>query len=159
MYAAPKKLRPRLRIVLQLLESGMKHTDIAKLTGYHPNRIYQIATMRDVRIQEIRKQARTQIEEGIIDLGQRFRAMAAVAFERQVELMKQTEDKATARLASKYILEVAGYSPVRKQATITAQVPQQEFIDAVARMEKTDEVERRAEEWNFRLPEKTNDHP
>lgn len=145
--SAPKKLRPRIRLVLQLLESGLKQKEIARMTGYTETRISQIASLRDPRCLAIRKEARERMDETTIDVGARIRKMANEALSRQAEIMRQERDLGNARLASKFILEVAGYTPVKKQATLTANVPTEEFVKAVERMEVADEVRDRAKEW------------
>jgi hypothetical protein len=67
--------------------------------------------------------------------------------------MRQEDDKNVRRLASKFILEVAGYSPVKKQFNVGTQVPPDQFIEAVARMEQADAARDRKDEWAFKLPE------
>lgn len=153
-YQVPQKLRPRLRLVFQLIETGLPPKDIAKMTGYSYNRVIQLANIKHPRFEALRAEIRRKVTDNIVDVSAKFKALADEALKRQVELMRQQDDKPTARLASKFILEVSGHSPVRKQINASIQVPTQEFIDAVQRMDKSDEVEERAHEWAFQPPVK-----
>lgn len=144
------KLRPRIRLVLQLLESGLKQKEVARMTGYTESRVSQLASLRDPRFVAIRKEARERMDETVVDVGARIRKMANEALNRTADIMRQDKDLGNARLAAKFVLEVAGYSPVKKQATLTATVPTDEFVKAVERMDAADEVRSRASEWEIK---------
>ena len=155
--ATVKKIRPRIRLVLQLLETGLKPKEVAKMTGYTVGRVQQLGRMNNIHIAGIRAEIQRRVVDSITDVGNKIKAAAGEALDAQLELMRQNGDLPTRRLASKFILEVAGYSPVRRQATISAVVPTDEFVAAVQKMDKSDEVQRRAGEWVFQLPEANSD--
>lgn len=153
---APKKVRPRHRLVVQLAECGYSNNEISELTGYTPSRVSVILNFNHPVLEKARHEFTNRVVEQITDLGTRFRHHAIEALDVTVKVMRQTEDLSQARLAARDILDRAGYAPVKKQINFQAPVPIDELREIVGKIQNANEAVEGRERWAVKsIPVKT----
>ena len=154
MLMAPKKMRPRHRQAIMLHEAGFDQKQIAEMLGYTQGRVSIILNSRRAEVEVVRHEARKLITDRTMDVATRIQASAHEMLDITIHHARNKADAANSRLAARDLLHMAGFSPVKKTASINATVPvPQEVADALGMLDKTQEVFSRQSEWTVTTPE------
>ena len=143
----PETLSPKIKIILVLHASGWKHQEIAAVTGYSYGRISQLVNSKNPTIRAFQELAQERVIEGIHDVSTQFRVYAGEMVDILVKHARNMQEPANSRLAARDILHMAGYSPVKKTATVPAMLPTEEFYNVLKHIHDSNEVILRKKEW------------
>lgn len=152
----PKEIKAKHKWIAGAVASGFKYKEVAAMFDVSEGYVAQIANWRHPALEVVRIEARKRMAEQVEDLSSRIAFHAEEALERTVEIMRQQTSISDARMAAKDIMDRAGYAPVKKVAQVSAQVPSDEFVQAVERMSASDEVRSRQSEWAWSPPTSAN---
>lgn len=133
-------------------EAGFTNQEIGQMFNLNPTYVSQIRNWDHPILKAAKQRARDRIAEATFDVSSRIQAYAGEALDRMVDHMRGPNGS-EARLAAKDIMDRAGYAPVKKVAEVRATVPSEEFVAAVQKMGKTDQVASMRDQYAFRLPE------
>ena len=124
----PKRLRPRHRNVVMLHESGLKNKEIAEMTGYTVGRVSIILASKHPGLMEIRRGFAVQVADAMQDVSSRLALSANEMLDVQLfHARRKVEDPTNSRQAAKDILQMAGFSPVKKSMVLNATMPEEDL--------------------------------
>lgn len=148
-----KRLRPRHRIAIMLHESGWKNKDIAKALGYTEARISLILNSPHAGLQELRASFASQVADVALDTHSRLRLYANEMLDIMVRHARNTDKGESSRLAARDILHMAGFSPVKRELRMNANVPVEQLQKVVEKLEEANEVAHAvADQWAVKNP-------
>lgn len=151
---APKRLRPKHRQVIMLHELGYDNLEIANMVGYSEGRVSIIVRWEGPEIAEYRKLAMEKVINRTAEVGDRIAMHAGEMLDIMVHHARNVNDAANSRLAAKDLLHMAGYSPVKKTASlnVNASVPP-ELQGAIEQLDNFREVKLKEDNWRISNPE------
>lgn len=156
-FNAPKGARERHKMVVMLAAAGWTGNQIAQSMGYTPARVSVILTSRHPDLLAVRKEAAQKVMDNTTDLMLRFRAESGKSLDVLVDIrdnkLSEPAPPALRRLASRDILDRAGYSPIRKQINLDMQMPGEEVVRAAKQLAAANEVDARRSEWTVHNPD------
>jgi predicted transcriptional regulator len=141
-----RKVRDRHRMVVMLAVCGWTNQEIATAMHYTPSRVSIILSSKHPELLHLRQQTLERVANSTVDLTAKIRLAAPAALERMIDIV-QSVDEAQARLAARDILDRAGYSPVKKQLTVEAQLPVDQLSDVLGRIQEANEVVLQQDNW------------
>jgi len=124
----PIKWNGSHRRVVALEAAGYRPGEIAEITGLTPSRVSII--LNDPRADLDRKQFARKVVDRVQDVQLQIALHAEEALEEIVDEMRTSTNEQIRQKASLAILDRAGYTPIRKELKVEAQVPQ-ELIGAM----------------------------
>ena len=143
----PARVRPRHRIAVMLHESGMRPKDIAAALGYTQARISVILNSHNEHLKQVRVGFATQVADNITDVGMRFKLYANEMLDILLKHARDPEDKANSRLSARDILYMAGFTPVKKQMNLNADLPVEELRTLVGKINEANDAAAQAARW------------
>lgn len=147
----PKRVHQRQFLVISLHAAGWKAKEIAKATGYSAQRVSQIVSSKNPELSHMRQHCVEAVAGQAVDVMTRFRLEANKSLSTLVEIRDKPEAPASERrLSAVAILDRAGYSVVRKQINLEAQVPVEELKATLAHVGAANEVAERRSEWEVK---------
>lgn len=147
-----RKARERHKMVVFLDASGWKGKEIAQAMGYSQQQVSIILQSKHPELLAIRAEAQARVLDNSTDLLLRFRQEAGKSLDKLIEVRDTADDKAQVRLAARDILDRAGYSVVRKQINLNADVPLAQLEGVLDRVKEAHEVEQAHPEWDVTTP-------
>lgn len=151
----PLKMRPKHRYVVMLHEMGYSNKEIASMVGYSETRVSIILNWKGQEVDQYRQDAQQKLTDRTVHVADRINDAASEAFDIMLTHARAIDkDRTNSRLAARDILHMAGYSPVKKTASINAnvQVPP-ELQAAVTQLDKFQEVKAKEGSWAVKEPE------
>lgn len=148
----PRRIRPRHRLVVMLHEAGWKNRDIAKTLGYTESRISTILSSQHPELLEVREKFASEVADNIRDVQTRFKLYANEMVDIMVGHARQREDKNVSRLAARDMLHMGGFTPVRRQFLMSANIPAEELGRVLHKLDEANEVLGQYEEWSVKEP-------
>lgn len=137
----PKKVRPRHRIAVMLDEAGMPGKEIAQSLGYTQGRLSIILTSRNPELLELRKNFAATVGDRCMDVAQRIHLFANEALDVMIfHAREKTADRGNSRQASRDLLHMAGFSPVKKSLALEAQIPADDMKELLGHIEEANKV-------------------
>lgn len=152
------EITPKHKYVVALSCRGYSNKEIGEMLGFDSKYVCNILSWEHPELDLVRQRVSDSMIEGLERLDAKFEVYAHEALNRQVQIMRGP-DVTNARLASKDIMDRAGYSPIKKVAAVNTQVPSAEFVQAVDRMDKIVQVQEKKEEWSWKQPVVVVDEP
>lgn len=152
MLARPKRARARHRLIVMLHEAGWRGKDIAKTLGYTDARVSLILSSRHPELLEVREKFASEIADNIRDVHTRFKLYANEMVDVMVRHARQTQDLPTSRLAARDMLHMAGFTPVKRQFLVSANLPAEELSRVLGKLGEANEVLEKYGEWQVREP-------
>lgn len=149
----PKRVRARHRLIVMLHEAGWRNKDIARTLGYTESRVSIILGSRHPGLLEVREKFASEVADNIRDVHTRFRLYANEMVNIMVTHARQTADPALSRLAARDMLHMAGFTPVKKEFLVSAQLPVEELQKVLGKLGEANEVLERYGHWTVRSPE------
>ena len=154
VMSRPKKLRPRHRLAVMLHEAGWRNKDIAKSLGYTEARIAVILGSSHPGLLEVREKFASEVADNVRDVHTRFKLYANEMVDIMVGHARQKEDKALSRLAARDMLHMAGFTPVKRQFLISANMPAEDLQKVLGKLGEANDVLEHYGEWEVREPER-----
>lgn len=152
---APLRLRPKHRHCIMLHELGYKGSEIARMVGYSEPRVSVILNWQGPEVDKYRQEARDQVQARTLEVGDRINVSAHEMLDVMMHHARNLKDASNSRLAARDILHMAGFSPVKKTASINANVNvPPELQDAVKQMDKFHEIQMKQDQWRIVEPMK-----
>lgn len=143
-----QRVRPKHKIMVGMHLAGWSNEEIAKELGYKPSRVATILQSSHPELIKHREEINTAVSRRIGDLVLRFRTESSKSLDTLIEIRDKTEAPfSERRLSALAILDRAGYTPVKKQINLDANVPFQELKGIVGQLEAANEVVVRRDEW------------
>lgn len=127
-----------------LHESGMPQRDIAKVLGYTEGRISIILNSRHPDLLTIRQEFASKVADNVLDVNSRIKLYANEMLDITVKHARNTNDAANSRLAARDILHMAGFTPVKKQMNLNADVPLSELRGVIGAIHEANEAKEKA---------------
>lgn len=138
-------------MVVMLALSGHTNIEIAQAMGYTPGRVGTILASQHPELLKVREEAAARVMDHMTDPMLKFRSEVPKSIDALIEVRDQegveNPDLGQKRLAARDILDRAGYSPVRKQLTVNADLPPAQLEEALTRFEQAVENKQRHAEW------------
>jgi len=117
------RLRARHRIAITLQENGWRNKDIARALGYTESRISIILRSGNAKLRTFRNEIAQRVADHMSDTSSRITLYANEMLTRLVDHARQEERPELSRLAARDILQMAGFTPIKKQFNLHANVP------------------------------------
>lgn len=146
--AAPSE---RHKMVVTLHCAGWTGKAIAESMGYTEMTVSNILNDPHPELEAHRRLMQEKVADHSTDVLLRFRAESMKSVETLVEI-RDTPDAPLSekRLSALAILDRAGYSPVKKQMNVNANVPIQELNAAAERIEKANQAVAGRDQWEVK---------
>jgi hypothetical protein len=139
-------------MVVMLHEAGWKAKDIANATGYTQSRVGIILNSRHPELLELREKFASQVAENALDVNSRLRLYANEMLTIMVGHARNDKEHQLSRLAARDILQMAGFTPVKKIFQANANIPVEDLKRLVSNIQDANEVVLKAEEWRVKDP-------
>lgn len=134
-----------------LAESGMSNPQIAAATGYTHARVSVILNSQNRELIELRAGFAAQVADNILDTNLRFKLYANEMLDVMVWHARQKKDRPeTSRLAARDILQMAGFTPIKRELQLRANVPVEALQKVVEKLAEANEVVAQSGEWVVR---------
>ncbi len=134
------RLRARHRIAVTLSENGWRNKDIAKALGYTESRISIILRSGNAKLKTFRNEIAQRVADNMTDVSSRITLYANEMLTRLVDHARQGERPELSRLASRDILHMAGFTPIKKQFNLNATVPVDQLDKVIPEIHKANEA-------------------
>ncbi len=134
------RLRARHRIAVTLAENGWRNKEIAKALGYTESRISTILRSGNAKLRVFRNEIAQRVADNMTDVSSRITLYANEMLTRLVDHARQDERPELSRLASRDILQMAGFTPIKKQFNLNATVPIDQLDRVVPEIYKANEA-------------------
>ena len=134
------RLRARHRIAVTLSENGWRNKDIAKALGYTESRISIILRSGNEKLKVFRNEIAQRVADNMTDVSSRITLYANEMLTRLVDHARQDERPELSRLASRDILHMAGFTPIKKQFNLNATVPVDQLDKVLPEIHKANEA-------------------
>ena len=148
----PRRIRARHRLVVMLHEAGWKNAEIARTLGYSPARLSIILNSKHSALMEVREKFASEVADNIRDVHTRFKLYANEMVDRLVAHARQASDPGLSRLAARDMLHMAGFTPVKKQFLVSANLPVEELAKVLGKLGEANEVLERYGDWQVKEP-------
>lgn len=146
----PTRVRARHRIAVMLHEAGWKSKDIAKALGYTESRISIILNSQNEELLSLRESFAATVADNAVDTGSRIKAYANEMLTVLVGHARNVQEAVNSRIAATELLHMAGFSPVKKQFQLSAEVPAEEIHSKLQEIKEANEVVMQAGQWAVR---------
>lgn len=153
----PKAVRERHKMIMFLHCAGWKNIEIARQLGYKEQAVSNIIHSQHPELLAIKKQAQATVADNTMDVMLRFRAEAIKSLNTLVIVRDQEEDVGQRRLAARDILDRAGYSVVKKQINLNANIPVDKLEGVMDKLAEAHEVEEMSGQWVVKNPNPEKD--
>lgn len=144
--SAPRRVRPAHRIMVMLHEAGLSQKEIAAATKYTEARVSVILNSRHPDLATVRQEFAAKVANNVLDVNHRVKLYANEMLDITVRHARNFADAANSRLAARDILQMAGFTPVKKQMNLNADVPISELRGIVGAIHEANEAAARAGE-------------
>jgi hypothetical protein len=143
-----QRVRPKHKIMVSMHMAGWSNEEIARELGYKPSRVGTILQSQNPVLLKHREEVNDAVSRKVGDLVLRFRMESAKSLDTLVQIRdKEDAPSSERRLSALAILDRAGYTPVKKQINLDANIPYQELKGVVGQLESANEVVLRRDEW------------
>ena len=136
----PKRLRARHRIMVMLAEGGWRNKEIAKSLGYTEARVSTILRSDHPELKSFRYEVAQRVAANVTDVQSRITLYANEMLTRLVDHARQADRPELSRLAARDILHMAGFTPVKKQFNLNANVPVDQLGRVLPEIHKANEA-------------------
>lgn len=143
-----QRVRPKHKMMVSMHMAGWSNEEIARELGYKPSRVATILQSPHPDLLKHREDVNDAVSRKVGDLVMRFRMESSKSLDTLIEIRdKMDAPSSERRLSALAILDRAGYTPVKKQINLDANVPINELRQIVGQLDAANEVVVRRDEW------------